>query len=91
MYARPQSEECQDRADGSVSAGQSKKVGATVGTTAAPCVLSPAFGGRGMGADDSTLNSVLNASFPVVLRKDLEIYSCAGSVGWELFGAINGD
>ena len=36
------------------------------------------------------LNSVLNSSFPVVLRKDLEIYSCAGSVGWELFGAING-
>jgi hypothetical protein len=47
MYARPQSEECQDRADGSVSAGQSKKVGATVGTTAAPCVLSPAFRGEG--------------------------------------------
>jgi hypothetical protein len=60
--------------------GPKQKSGATVGTTAAPCVLSPAFGGKGMGADDSTLNSVLNASFPVVLRKDLEIYTfdCSG-------------
>ena len=61
------------------------KSGGHRGTTAAPCVLSPAFGGRGDGAGDSTgLTSVLNTSFPVVLRKDFVIYTRAYSGTWNI-------
>ena len=55
--------------------------------------LCPVASFRGKGDGELTtqpLNSVLNASFPVVLRKDLEIYSCADSSAWGYSGENGG-